>query len=209
MTDRQTRLKTLPSNNSEHALNNGMLISFPDCTKSDDCTGWQNMTLTLVRPWPSQYSYFIQLASTRMLGPGRDPGFPINPIFGKFGRKIGWHPPPSPTPRLWDWHPFWKILDPPLGTYTEICIFMFTLCSVKLTVLENSVFSSTLAWSPMASRSYQFKSDFLNYLPWLASDILEEQKSRKNFYSIFKNCFPQQPSHFSLSKANLTIIMTS
>ena len=118
-------------------------------------------------------------------------------------------PSPIPYPRLWDWHPFWKILDPPLGTYTETCIFMFTLCSVQLTVLENSVFSSTLAWSPMASRSYQFESDFLNYLPRLASDILAEQKSRKNFYSIFKNCFPQQSSHFSLSKANLTIIMTS
>ena len=41
-----------------------------------------------------------------------------------------------------------------------------------------SVVSLTLAWSPMASRSYQPVSDFLNYSPRLASDILVE-RSRK------------------------------
>ena len=42
-----------------------------------------------------------------------------------------------------------------------------------------TVFSLTLARSPMASRSYQRASDFLNYLPGLASDILAAQKSEK------------------------------
>ena len=37
-----------------------------------------------------------------------------------------------------------------------------------------SVFSLTLARSPMASRSYRRASDFLNYSPGLASDILAE-----------------------------------
>ena len=42
-----------------------------------------------------------------------------------------------------------------------------------------SVFSLTLARSPMASRSYRRASDFLNYSPGLASDILAERKSEK------------------------------
>ena len=48
------------------------------------------------------------------------------------------------------------------------------------------VFSLTLARSPMASRSYWRASDFLNYSPGLASDILAERKSekKKNCYSI-------------------------
>ena len=67
-----------------------------------------------------------------------------------------------------------------------------------------SVFSSTLAQSPMASRSYWQASDFLNYSPGLASDILAEQKSGKFFLLVFfKNCFPRQPLYFSLPKANL------
>ena len=41
------------------------------------------------------------------------------------------------------------------------------------------VFSLTLARSPMASRSYRRASDFLNYSPGLASDILAERKSGK------------------------------
>ena len=36
---------------------------------------------------------------------------------------------------------------------------------------RHPVFSLTLAHSPMASRSYQWASDFLNYSPRLASDI--------------------------------------
>ena len=44
-----------------------------------------------------------------------------------------------------------------------------------------AVFSLTLARSPMASRFYRRASDFLNYSPRLASDILAEaeQKSGK------------------------------
>ena len=48
-----------------------------------------------------------------------------------------------------------------------------------------SVFSLTLARSPMASRSYWQVSDFLNYLPGLASDILVEWQSRKILLLIF------------------------
>ena len=42
-----------------------------------------------------------------------------------------------------------------------------------------TVFSLTLARSPMASRSYRRVSDFLNYSPRSASDILAERKSEK------------------------------
>ena len=47
----------------------------------------------------------------------------------------------------------------------------------------------------MASRSYRRVSDFLNYSPGLASDILAEWKSGKKekIYLLFKNCFPKQP----------------
>ena len=56
----------------------------------------------------------------------------------------------------------------------------------------NPVFSLTLARSPMASRSYRRASDFLNYSPGLASDILAERKSRKFFFTrFFKRLFPQ------------------
>ena len=42
-----------------------------------------------------------------------------------------------------------------------------------------TVFSLTLARSPMASGSYRRASDFLNYSPGLASDILAKRKSEK------------------------------
>ena len=47
-----------------------------------------------------------------------------------------------------------------------------------------SVFSLTLARSPIASRSYRRASDFLNYSPGLASDILVEWEGekKKNFF---------------------------
>ena len=65
----------------------------------------------------------------------------------------------------------------------------------KPTWESDAVFSLTLARSPMASRSYRRASDFLNYSPGLASDILAERKSEKkeekNFFK--KNCFPKQP----------------
>ena len=47
------------------------------------------------------------------------------------------------------------------------------------------VFSLTLARSPMASRSYRRASDFLNYSPGLASDILAERKSEKKKKKFF------------------------
>ena len=73
-----------------------------------------------------------------------------------------------------------------------------------------TVFSLTLARSPMASRSYRRASDFLNYLPRLASDSLVERKSGKFFFTrFFKNCFPRQPLYFSLPKANLIKTMPS
>ena len=48
-----------------------------------------------------------------------------------------------------------------------------------------AVFSLTLARSPMASRTYRRASDFLNYSPGLASDILAERKSGKFFFTRF------------------------
>ena len=42
----------------------------------------------------------------------------------------------------------------------------------------------------MVSRSYGQASDFLNYSPRLASDLLVEQKKEK-IYLFFKNCFPK------------------
>ena len=39
----------------------------------------------------------------------------------------------------------------------------------------------------MASGSYQWVSDFLNYSPGLASDILAERKSKKKGKKIFLN----------------------
>ena len=88
------------------------------------------------------------------------------------------------------------------GTYVALMSVLFgisygrppPLCHQQLTVKE-TVFSLTLARSPMASRSYRQASDFLNYSPGLASDILAERKSEKkeekNFFK--KNCFPKQP----------------
>ena len=62
----------------------------------------------------------------------------------------------------------------------------------------------TLARSPMASRSYRRASDFLNYSPGLASDILAERKVENFFLLVFfKNCFPRQSLYFSQPKANL------
>ena len=58
--------------------------------------------------------------------------------------------------------------------------------------LKFSVFSLTLARSPMASRSHRRASDFLNYSPGLASDILVERKSEKKKKNFFlKKLFPQ------------------
>ena len=53
---------------------------------------------------------------------------------------------------------------------------------IKINDNSLSVFSLTLTWSPMASRSCQQVSDFLNYSPRLASDILVEWKSKKKFF---------------------------
>ena len=72
---------------------------------------------------------------------------------------------------------------------------MFLQILVLLVVVLTAVFSLTLARSPMASRSYRRASDFLNYSPGLASDILAERKSEKKEEKNFlkKNCFPKQP----------------
>ena len=56
---------------------------------------------------------------------------------------------------------------------------------VSLFTHGSPVFSLTLARSPMASRSYRRASDFLNYSPGLASDILAERKSGKIFLPHF------------------------
>ena len=53
----------------------------------------------------------------------------------------------------------------------------------RLSVL--AVFSLTLARSLMVSGSYRRASDFLNYSPGLASDILAEWKSEKKEKKIF------------------------
>ena len=50
---------------------------------------------------------------------------------------------------------------------------------------QTTVFSLTLARSPMASRSYRRASDFLNYSPGLASDILAERKREKKEKKFF------------------------
>ena len=50
---------------------------------------------------------------------------------------------------------------------------------VSIPIQANTVFPLTLARSPMVSGSYRQASDFLNYSPRLASDILAEQKSKK------------------------------
>ena len=65
----------------------------------------------------------------------------------------------------------WKLLAPPWHCFSAAPF--------------NSVFSLTLARSPMASRSYRRASDFLNYSPGLASDILAEWKSGKFFFTRF------------------------
>ena len=58
---------------------------------------------------------------------------------------------------------------------------------------SSPVFSLRLARSPMASKSYQRVSDFLNCLAGLTSDILAEQKRAKkgNILLVFYNLFPQ------------------
>ena len=48
-----------------------------------------------------------------------------------------------------------------------------------------TVFSLTLARSPMASRSYQWASDFLNYSPRLASNIQWSRKVKRKILLIF------------------------
>ena len=68
-----------------------------------------------------------------------------------------------------------------VSTWKEVTI----LWALKNNIFTLAVFSLTLARSPMASRSYRRASDFLNYLPGLASDILVEQKSRKFFFTRF------------------------
>ena len=69
----------------------------------------------------------------------------------------------------------------------------YIVCFINLYILGKNaklaVFSLTLARSPMASRSYRRASDFLNYSPGLASDILAEWKSKKKR----KKIFPKQP----------------
>ena len=55
----------------------------------------------------------------------------------------------------------------------------------------------------MASRSYRRASDFLNYLPGLASDILAEQKSekkKKNFCFFFKIASPHNHDTVAFQK---------
>ena len=47
----------------------------------------------------------------------------------------------------------------------------------------------------MASRSYQRASDFLNYSPGLASDILVEQKSEKKRKILFFKKIASTRSH--------------
>ena len=61
----------------------------------------------------------------------------------------------------------------------------------------------------MASRSYQRASDFLNYSPGLASNILAEQKNWKKGKNVlfFYNCFPNHAWHFSLPKTDLIMII--
>ena len=59
------------------------------------------------------------------------------------------------------------------------------LTKFSRTKMLHAVFSLTLARSPMASRSYRRASDFLNYSPGLASDILAERKRGKFFFTRF------------------------
>ena len=61
--------------------------------------------------------------------------------------------------------------------------------------IYHTVFSLTLARSPMASRSYRRVSDFLNYSPGLASDILAERKSEKKKKKIFFKKIVSPSSH--------------
>ena len=63
--------------------------------------------------------------------------------------------------------------------------FRLGFLSIILLGVGITVFSLTLARSPMASRPYRRASDFLNYSPGLASDILAERKSEKKKKKIF------------------------
>ena len=115
--------------------------------------------------------------------------------------------------------------------FTQICCnnllwrFLVTFCHENLSIffsgrynldlvtdaygtLSPTVFSLTLARSPMASRSYRRASDFWNYSPRLASDILAERKSEKKEKKFFfLNCFPKQPWYCSLPKTDLIMII--
>ena len=159
MTDRQTRLKTLPSNNSEHTLNNGMLISFPDCTKSDDCTGWQKYDLDTGMALTFTVLLLHSIGFNKNAWNREGSRIPRKCNFWEIWSKNRLASSPIPTPAFGIGTPSGKSWIHRWGL-TMKPVFHVTLCSVKLTVLENSVFSSTLAWSPMASRSYQFESDF-------------------------------------------------
>ena len=64
------------------------------------------------------------------------------------------------------------------------------------------VFSLTLARSPMASRSCRRASDFLNYSPGLASNILAEWKSMEIFFAHFLKIVSLN-SHYTLGCQNL------
>ena len=57
------------------------------------------------------------------------------------------------------------------------------------------VFSLTVVRSPMARGSYWWASDFLNYSPRLASDILAEQKSEKKEKTFFLKKIVSPSSH--------------
>ena len=87
----------------------------------------------------------------------------------------------------------------------------FMVCSPYLTpraIKMDSVFSLTLARSPMASRSYRQASDFLNYSPGLASDILVELKSEKNEKKFFfKISSPHSHDTVAFQKTDLIMII--
>ena len=88
---------------------------------------------------------------------------------------------------------FWGLINDTLDKdMTEDGLVCVSL--THRTDIGSAVFSLALAPSPMASRSYRRASDFLNYLPGLASDFLAERKSekkRKNYLFFFlKNVSP-------------------
>ena len=79
-----------------------------------------------------------------------------------------------------------------------LCLDSVNIHSIQnaqcISCFDPSVFSFTLARSPMASRSYRWASDFLNYSPRLASDILVE-----NFFYSFFLKIVSPDSHYTLA----------